>query len=58
MGWTTGNRIDNLVLDENTGVISAHFRGNMKTVIKSSDGVTEYLNDRFAKHLPQNEGPP
>lgn len=63
---TRADKLYKLSLNEDTGVISAHFRGNGKDVIKSSDGRTEYVvedvtdigyEDVFIKHREQGEGP-
>lgn len=67
--WSRENREDNLYrlsLNEDTGMISAHFRKDGKSIVKSSDGRIEHLigGESFAgnpqifiKHRPRQEGP-
>lgn len=59
MIWPKKNREDKLyklILNEDTGIIYAHFRDNNLSVIKSSDGRIEHLMNDLP-HRPQEEGP-
>lgn len=52
--WSVENRKDKLSLNEDTEMISAHFRGGGKDVIKSSDGRVEYLTKNILLYHQMN----